>query len=369
MREGFSSLAALFLMPFALMPAAAYSQSAPSTPIPIRVVVLVNFEIGEDTGDAPGEFQLWYERGLRGDGLHECITLPFSTHPACIDREAGLLVTYTGLTQDRAAAGVMAMGLDDRFDFTRSYWIIGGIAGIDPNDGTLGSAVWGRYVVNGDWGHEIDAREMPEDWKTGYLPFMRNEPYEQPMADEQRKVYALNKDLTEWAYELTRKESLLDTRETATLRAEYEGYAAALAPPAVSIGDNLSASTFWHGALYNEWANDWVDYWTEGQGEFVTTAVEDGGILEALRFLSAGGRADMHRVLLLRTASNFSMQPPGMSAAQSLTRDTDGFGGMGPAVENHWRVGSRAARALIDGWERYEKEPPVGKADAASQSQ
>lgn len=328
-------------------------QTSASAPVPmeVRVAVLVNFELGEDTGDSPGEFQFWRERGLGSKALDECIELPFSTHDACVDRDAGLLVTFTGLTQDRAAASVMAMGLDPRFDFRNTYWIIGGIAGIDPHDGTLGSAVWGRWVVNGDWAHEIDAREIPEDWDTGYLPFMASEPYPEPRADDTGKVYALNAELADWAYELTKGVSLQDSDGAAALRAEYKGFPEALGKPQVMRGDNLSASTFWHGELLNRWANDWVSYWTEGEGEFVTTAVEDSGILEALRFLDAGGRVDLQRVMHLRTASNFSMQPPGMSAAQSLTRETDGFGGMRPAVENLWRVGSRVAREIVNNWD------------------
>jgi purine nucleoside permease len=320
------------------------------SPLPVRVAVLVNFEIGADRNDDPGEFQYWVERGLGEGPLDDCIELPYSTHAACVDRQAGLLVTYTGLSQDRAAASVMALGLDPRFDFSRTYWIIGGIAGIDPDDGTIGSAVWGRYVVNGDWGHEIDAREMPGDWDTGYLPFMRREPWAQPMRDEQRKTYALNPSLATWAFRLTQDIELPDSETAAAMRGDYEGYPSALARPRVLLGDNLSASTFWHGALLNRWANGWVAYWTAGRGEFVTTAVEDGGILEALRFLDSGGRVDFQRIMLLRTASNFSMQPPGMSAAESLTRDSDGFGGLVPAIEAHWRVGSTVAREIADNW-------------------
>jgi len=326
--------------------------SAAEDPIEVRVVVLVNFEIGDDTGDAPGEFQFWRERGLDGEPLDDCLDLPFSTHDACLDRDHGLLATYTGLTQDRAAASVMALGLDKRFDFSRAYWIIGGIAGIDPQDGTLGSAVWGRYVINGDWAHEIDAREMPEDWETGYFPFMSTEPYPQPIPDDTGKVFALNADLARWAYEQSHDVELLDTPGAARLRAEYTGFPKALAAPTVMLGDNLSASTFWHGSLLNEWANDWMRYWTDGAAEFVTTAVEDSGILEALRFLDRGGRADMDRVMLLRTASNFSMQPPGLTAVESLTRESEGFGGMGPAIEAHWRVGSEVARQLSRDWKR-----------------
>jgi purine nucleoside permease len=31
-------------------------------PIPVKVIVIANFEPGADKGDAPGEFQLWAER-------------------------------------------------------------------------------------------------------------------------------------------------------------------------------------------------------------------------------------------------------------------------------------------------------------------
>ncbi|MGC4075146.1 MAG: hypothetical protein QM760_22120 [Nibricoccus sp.] len=39
-------------------------------------------------------------------------------------------------------------------------------------------AVWAEWIVDGDLAHEIDPREMPKDWKTGYLPLRRSKPYE-----------------------------------------------------------------------------------------------------------------------------------------------------------------------------------------------
>ncbi|MDT0498121.1 purine nucleoside permease [Algiphilus sp. W345] len=331
-----------------------------TAPLPIRVVVLVNYELGADSGDDAGEFQHWYERGIDGHSPLDCMPLPQSTHAACLDRKRGVLVTYTGLTADRAAASVMAMGMDPRFDFSQAYWLIGGIAGIDPNDATVGSAVWGKWVVNGDWGYEIDAREIPEGWTTGYIPLHHKTPYSEPVDTSQGKVFKLNPRLGDWAYELTRDIKLDDNKTLATIRAGYTTFPAAQKPPRVMQGDNISASTFWHGKLLNQWANDWVHYWTHGQGEFVTTAVEDSGILEAIRFLEAGGKADFQRVMLLRTGSNFSMQPTGLSAADSLAREIDGFGAMGPAVEAHWRVGSPVVRELSEHWERYRQSPFEG---------
>jgi CubicO group peptidase (beta-lactamase class C family) len=41
--------------------------AAPRRQIPIKVVVVTMFEIGEDTGDRPGEFQAWVELGQTDD--------------------------------------------------------------------------------------------------------------------------------------------------------------------------------------------------------------------------------------------------------------------------------------------------------------
>ncbi|HMF53113.1 MAG TPA: hypothetical protein VK593_02105, partial [Edaphobacter sp.] len=52
-------LASLAVM--ALLASSALGQPAPK-PIEIKVVVVNMFEVGEDTGDAPGEYQYWVER-------------------------------------------------------------------------------------------------------------------------------------------------------------------------------------------------------------------------------------------------------------------------------------------------------------------
>ena len=59
---------------------------------------------------------------------------------------------------------------------------------------------------------------------------------------------------------------------------QYEA-AAAHRPPFVLRGDNLSASTFWHGKLLNQWARDWVKYQTDGKGTYAICGMEDTGTL------------------------------------------------------------------------------------------
>ena len=47
------------------------------------------------------------------------------------------------------------------FDLSQAYWLVTGIAGIDPEDASIGSVAWSSFLVDGDLGHEIDAREIP----------------------------------------------------------------------------------------------------------------------------------------------------------------------------------------------------------------
>lgn len=123
-------------------------------------------------------------------------------------------------------------------------------------------------------------------------------------------------------------------------------------------GDNLASSTFWHGKRLNDWAGDWVKYWTDGKGQFVTSAMEDTGTLQSLSFLNKAAKVDLDRVLVLRTASNYTMQPPGMSAAQSMAHDQAGFVGMQPSLEAAYRVGSTVINALTGNWELYSQTLP-----------
>lgn len=321
----------------------------------IKVVVVTMFERGEDTGDAPGEFQLWVER----EKLDK--VLPFAHGNRALRTDGkGMIAMVTGVGTAKAAAGVMALGLDPRFDLSKAYWLVAGIAGVDPADASLGSAAWATYVVDGDLAHEIDAREIPASWKTGFVPLRKAVPYEMPVREpNEGERYKLNEPLVDWAYGLTKGLDLGDTQALKDRRALMTGLPNAQRPPFVLKGDTLQSSTFWHGKLLNEWANDWVSYHTKGKGNYVTTAMEDTGTLQSLSLLAKAGKVDLARVLVLRTASNFDSQRPQISAAESLAENkAGGYAGFIPAVESAWKVGSTVVHELIGNWKTYRATLP-----------
>jgi purine nucleoside permease len=335
-----------------LLLACAAHCSAKQKPIPVKVVVVAMFEVGQDTGDQPGELQYWVER----DHLDRVYPLPAGYHAVRMNAD-GEMAVLTGQGTAQAAATIMALGLDPRFDLTHAYWLIAGIAGGSPDRVSLGSAAWARWVVDGDLGYEIDAREIPPDWPTGYIPLRKTKPFDPPAAPLEGQVFALNKSLTEWAFDLTCAIPLADSDKLKQIRADFDG-AAAQRPPFVLLGDEISSSTYWHGKLADAWATRWVPYFTSGQGQFVTTAMEDTGTLLSLKDLDAAGRIDWQRILVLRTISNFDRQPRGMTAADSLARQRIGaYSAYLPSLEAAYTVGHAVVNELLTNWPKYVATP------------
>jgi purine nucleoside permease len=319
--------------------------------IQVKVVVVAMFEVGQDTGDQPGELQYWVER----DRLDHVYPLPAGYHAVRMN-DHGEMAVLTGQGTAHAASTIMALGLDPRFDLTHAYWIIAGIAGGSPDRISLGSAAWARWVVDGDLGYEIDPREIPSDWSTGYLPLRKTKPFELPAAPLEGQVFALNPALTQWAFDLTRTISLADSDKLREIRTGFDG-AASQRPPSVMLGDEISGSTYWHGKLLDEWATAWVSYFTGGQGQFVTTAMEDTGTLLSLKNLAAASLVDYNRVLVLRTVSNYDRQPQGLTAADSLARQRIGsYSAYLPSLEAAYTVGHTVVNELLTHWTTYQRE-------------
>jgi purine nucleoside permease len=325
-------------------------------PIQVKVVVVTMFEIGEDTGDRPAEFQTWVEQLP----LTEKIPFPQGYRDLRYNPDKRVLGIVTGVGTARAAPSIMALGTDPRFDLTKAYWLIAGIAGVNPNEASIGSAAWAEWVVDGDLGFELDAREIPTGWPTGFIPLGKATPYEEPATDIGGAVYHLDPGLVAWAYSLTKTVKLEDTEALQQVRALYPGYPAAQMPPTVLRGDDVCGSTRHSGPFFNKHLSAWTAYWTAGKGRFVMTAMEDTGTAQSLTFLAKAGRVDVRRLIVLRTGSNYQMPYPGRSAADhiaSLRRD--GFPALIPALAAAYRVGSVVVEEIVAQWDKYADTIPT----------
>ncbi len=328
-----------------------------------RVVIVVYFEIGNDTGDRPGELQLWVER----DHLDRTLTISGMSRPVRLNADGSEIAITIGPGNINPAVNLMAFAADPRFDLRQSWWLINGIAGISPADGTLGDAVWTDYVINGDLAKAIDPREKPSSYPDGFMSLdgesandpkggagweddVRAWPGSGAHANRRGNVIRLNPVLFTAALALTRDTPLPEDKAMRALRLRYGTQQGASRAPRVFVGANLATEVFWHGALLDAWAHRWVRFETDGVAHLATTAMNDTGTLLALQSLTQQGKVDWNRTLLLRTASNFDQPPPGVTAAENLQAERHGnYTGYLPALEAAYNVGHRVVQAWLEG--------------------
>lgn len=144
------------------------------------------------------------------------------------------------------------------------------------------------------------------------------------------ELYQLNAQLVDSAYALTKDIELNDYPAKQILRDKYQGYPNVQKPPFVLKGEQSAASTFWHGDKLNQWANNWPHYWTAGQGNFVSPGMEDAGRYQSMIYLDNANKADKSRFMVVRTGSNYSMPPSGLTAIVNLRLKSgeNGYAGM-----------------------------------------
>jgi len=319
----------------------------------IKVLTVAMFKAGDLPGASPGEAQLWIE----GEKLDQVIEVPGSYSPLYCNAAKDHCLVITGMGKANAATTIMAVGLSDQVDLTKAYILVAGIAGTQPDDGTLGTAAWAEWVVDGDLACEIDAREMPANWSYPYFRLGCAEPWCVDAWTAGTEVYHLNPALTEWAYRLSKDVELADSKEAQEYRLHYPEGTAARRAPFVTKGDILTSDTYWHGNMLSECGEWWTEQFTGGHGNYCMAAMEDTGTLTALSRLAAAGRIDLNRVMVLRTASDFDQPYPGQRALQLLQVDS---GGYTLAIQNAHRVGSVVTHHIITHWDEWEDcVPPL----------
>lgn len=279
-------------------------------------------------------------------------------YPALHCNHDDVCLLTTGMGHANAAASVLAVTLDPQLDLRKTYFLIAGIAGIDPAQGTLGSAAWARWLVDSGIAHEIDAREMPKDWKSGYYGVLTDRPGVKPKLEYRTEVARVNEALLQKALALSRGLTLQDSPEAQAYRAHYR-HGPAVQPPSVLQCDTLGGDTWWHGRLLGQHARDWTRLMTDGQGTYCTTQQEDNATYNALDRAAHAGRVDLQRLAVLRTASNFDRPYPGQTAQGSLWASGHGkTGGFVPATQNLALVGGALVHDIVAHWSQWELGVP-----------
>lgn len=272
-------------------------------------------------------------------------------HPDLYCTDDAVCLVTTGMGYANAATTMMALSFSARLDLSNTYFMIAGTGGIDPKYGTLGSAHWARYVVDGGLLHRIDAKQTPEKWQQTLFALGTHAPNKKPKIYAGTEVYHLNDALVNKAYKISQSVTLFDTEQAQKARASFPDYSIAAKKPSVSICDTLSSDTFWAGSRIAKAMHQHAALLTNGKAKICTTQMEDNASLTALKRAAEAGRLDFNRVLVLRTGANFDQETPKKSALETLTQDKSGAL---PATKNAYRVANAVIYHITHHWSQWQ---------------
>jgi len=302
---------------------------AHSKPIQVKVFIATMFEIGANSGDKAGEFQHWYQRYFKNSQL---IKVKGALKPVYCN-EDGVCGGVLGMGKVASSASMQAILLNDKFDFTNSYFMLSGVAGTPPSKGTIGDVTFGSWLIDYDLGH----RWAPEEGKPGAPTFMPRKGYE----DIRR--YQLNPLLIKWSMALTTNLTLKDSLGAQSYRMRYS-QSAARRLPKVLKGTHMTGDTFFHGPGLSKEAQ----YMTElyGADDYVATEMEATAITQVISRLH-----DTQRILSVRGSVNFDQGHVNETTLEHLEpAPGDTAGGFAETVENIVLVGARVTDHIFKHW-------------------
>ncbi|KAE9394249.1 purine nucleoside permease [Gymnopus androsaceus JB14] len=300
------------------------------------------------------EAEVWYDIP-EFDILAQNITIPgFSPlfPDAHCTSDGSICQLITGEAEINAASTMSALVYSGVFDLTTTYFLIAGIAGVSPKVATIGSVTFARFAVQVALQYELDAREKPLDFPTGYVPQGSFSPDQYPQSIYGTEVFELNSDLRTIAVNFAKTATLNDSAAAQELRALYASvpaYALGAAPPAVTECDTTTSDVQWSGALLAEAFENTTSLFTNGTAVYCSNQQEDNATLEVLLRATLAGLVDFSRIIVMRTATAFDRQYNGETAAANLFGDAPGFE---PSVLNIYLAGVKVVEGISNGWEK-----------------
>lgn len=312
---------------------------------PVKVMIVTMF--------GP-EAKTWLDRLGPWDSIAVAGLSP--DYPAVHCNSQGVCVMTTGMGHANAAASTMALAFAPQLDLRQTYFLVAGIAGVNPEQGTLGSAAWADYLVDFGLQWEIDGDGRPASWRTGYLGINTKGPEQTPSLDYRTEVFRLNARLTDAAWALSHDVALEDSPEMQSARAHYR-YAPANRSPRVIRCDSVADDTWWSGTALGARASEWTRQLTGNRGVYCMTQQEDNATFEALKRAAAAQRVDLDRMAVLRAGSDFDRPYPGESNADNLLGYAS-QGGFAPALENLYRAGNPLVQAIVSHWSDWRDGVP-----------
>ena len=311
--------------------------------IPVQVLIIPKFEVGENAGDFPGEAQYFYEEYLDGGDVFEIDCMPEGNQLYYKD---GVAMFLAGQGKVSAALGTSAVLSDERFDFSDTYILSVGCGGAAKDYGTLGDVFVISAAVDYDLGHQADPREM--DDKSGMTTWFHDDSY------DESAVVRLDQSLTDRVYEMV-KDVPLETTENSMnfLKKEYPGEAWAERQPQVMLDTTMTGDNYWKG-IYDHKNALLIAETYNCRDPYAITEMEDVAVA-----LTAKTHGLLDHLIILRVGVNTDVFPSGVTpemlwgeevdnsiASENSLEAIDIFG---TAMKNCFDAGKVLIDAILEG--------------------
>ncbi|MCJ1314312.1 hypothetical protein MMC25_007993 [Agyrium rufum] len=307
----------------------------------------------------PPEAEAWY--GIKEFNLLEKnITVPgFSPlfpQVHCTKTE-DVCQLVTGESEINAASTISALMLSPKFNLKTSYFLIAGIAGVNPKYATIGSVTFARYAIQVALQYEIDAREKPANFSTGYFPQGAYAPNQYPGSIYGTEVFEVNVALRNKAIALAKTAKLADDADSKSYRSRYSttpAFKKGTEPPGVEACDVATSDVYFSGDILGETFENTTKLFTNGSGIYCTTAQEDNATLEAMLRAAANKLVDFSRIMVMRTASDFDRPFAGEAVTENLLYATTGAFEI--SLTNIYRAGIKVVEGILNDWDKTYKK-------------
>lgn len=310
----------------------------------IKALILPKFEVGEMSGDAPGEAQFYYDEYCVGGEVYDI-------SGGCGDNKLyvknGVALYLTGMGKVNASLSVAAIISDDRFDFSDGYVIGTGCAGAAYENSVMGDVCVISAVVDFDLGHHVDHRDMAEQ-STHPSTWYRDSSY------DDFTCKTLDPELTGKVYELVKGVKINTTvRTREAMASAFNNESWAIRDPKVLKGTSVTSDSYWKGMYLHDTALYVVDSYG-CKDPFTTSEMEDMGIAIALERVGM-----LDRLIIIRDAVNMdvfmngdtpdSLWDPNYITEISSDSNKEVVDIFATAMENNFIVGKVIIDAILNG--------------------
>ncbi|ODV79068.1 purine nucleoside permease [Suhomyces tanzawaensis NRRL Y-17324] len=277
---------------------------------------------------------------------------PIYPHVRCVE-DYSICHFTTGEGEINAAASMAFLLSSPKFDFSKTYWLLAGIAGGEPSKVTTGLVTFAKYAIQIGLQYQVDPTEIPKkylDWPSGYFSYGTRSPTEYPDAVYGTEVFELNGKLRDRAVEVVTSAGRLARGNELNdrLRKLYTG--PARGDPEVCGCDVLTSDNYFTGSILSDYFLDYSNLISNGTANYCSAAQEDNASLEAFIRMAQYGVVDFERIVVMRTISNF-VRPPALLQDDPIDFFLDyPKGGFQVALDNLYYGGWPFVQDIIQNW-------------------